>query len=150
MTEQQTSERSTDFFSSAAIQSKKDLLNYYEQESFQPSRPCCSGASDTQESSEAVIFRFQSGPQLILEIFYKTFTIGRTLTYRKDLYHMKNSKQTKTPIIFFMRVIIFLALVILALGGLTLYSFQDLACSPFKSHWISRIQYRKFLIHQQN
>ena len=39
---------------------------------------------------------------------------------------MKNSKQQK-PFLLYTIIIIILALVILALGGLTLYSFQDLA-----------------------
>ena len=39
---------------------------------------------------------------------------------------MKNSKQKK-PFLLYTIIIIILALVILALGGLTLYSFQDLA-----------------------
>ena len=38
---------------------------------------------------------------------------------------MKNSKQKKPFLLY--TIIIILALVILALGGLTLYSFQDLA-----------------------
>ena len=39
---------------------------------------------------------------------------------------MKNSKHQK-PFLLYTIIIIILALVILALGGLTLYSFQDLA-----------------------
>ena len=39
---------------------------------------------------------------------------------------MKNSKHKK-PFLLYTIIIIILALVILALGGLTLYSFQDLA-----------------------
>lgn len=61
---------------------------------------------------------------------------------------MKNSKHQK-PFLLYTIIIIILALVILALGGLTLYSFQDLASLRSK---VTDLQntYRKFLIHQQN
>lgn len=49
----------------------------------------CAGASRYSGVIRSCHFRFQSGPQLIPEIFYKTFTIERTLTYRKDLYNEK-------------------------------------------------------------
>lgn len=50
---------------------------------------CCAGASRYSGVIRSCHFRFQSGPQLIPEIFYKIFTIERTLTYRKDLYNEK-------------------------------------------------------------
>ena len=68
---------------SSAVKEKKDLLNYRQQ------KDCCAGASRYSGVIRSCHFRFQSGPQLIPEIFYKTFTIERTLTYRKDLYNEK-------------------------------------------------------------
>ena len=53
------------------------------------SADCCAGASRYSGVIRSCHFRFQSGPQLIPEIFYKIFTIERTLTYRKDLYNEK-------------------------------------------------------------
>ena len=69
---------------SSAVKEKKDLLNYRQQKA--SGRQTASRYSGVIRSCH---FRFQSGPQLIPEIFYKTFTIERTLTYRKDLYNEK-------------------------------------------------------------
>ena len=69
---------------SSAVKEKKDLLNYRQQKA-SGRQTAVQEHRDTQESSEAVT----SGPQLIPEIFYKIFTIERTLTYRKDLYNEK-------------------------------------------------------------
>ena len=73
---------------SSAVKEKKDLLNLSPAKSFR-SADCCAGASRYSGVIRSCHFRFQSGPQLIPEIFYKTFTIERTLTYRKDLYNEK-------------------------------------------------------------
>lgn len=74
---------------SSAVKEKKDLLNYRQQKA-SGRQTAVQEHRDTQESAECSChFRFQSGPQLIPEIFYKTFTIERTLTYRKDLYNEK-------------------------------------------------------------
>ena len=62
---------------SSAVKEKKDLLNYRQQKA--------SGRQTAVQEHRDT----QSGQQLIPEIFYKTFTIERTLTYRKDLYNEK-------------------------------------------------------------
>ena len=86
-------EQSLDAFISQ-VKDKQQALNDAQTSELSPAKSfrsadCCAGASRYSGVIRSCHFRFQSGPQLIPEIFYKTFTIERTLTYRKDLYNEK-------------------------------------------------------------